>query len=351
MRPILSILLITFSLLSGNTHVLAEELDHWRLRQIAKTPQEYLLYRLAYRGIFTAFTWKKLADVAFIAADSPQVFQGQTACELRMRLSTEDYTLAEVMRPTRYEWRSLAAPDLDRVYLVEVSDITTGDERERRVKWLDWPHRSIELFRLREREPITSTPFFDDDDSVITGYTWEADGSKPVPAFLLDDEPLIENRYTPLIYDKTMIIGDDAQHLIDPLAFIYAARWHDYREGDLVRPIAYKDEIRHYRAHLLDREQLTIGQAGITALKVDMQRTHLKDAKDEGFMRVWFSDDARRIPLKFIIDAKVGAMRVHIVPASFERIRPTHYCLSVAPTPTPLSAGGEESATDSYAVQ
>ena len=66
---------------------------------------ETLDYRLAYRGLFTLFIWKELADVQLTAeADT------LGRCELAMRLTTQDHPLAEAVRPTRYLWWSRSRP-------------------------------------------------------------------------------------------------------------------------------------------------------------------------------------------------------------------------------------------------
>jgi hypothetical protein len=277
-------------------------LEPWHLHQ-SPAEAEHWVYRLAYRGILTAFAWKELADVAFTARVAPARVQGEAACELEMRLSTEAHRFAEFLRPTRYRWRSFSDPMLQRVLLVEMAELT-DDDREHRITWVDWSRRSIELFRLLKRRKV---PEFLGD--------WQQEGrDHGLLRALLRDEPEYRPGERLMSWDKALSLDSVTEHLLDPLGFVHAARWHSWKEGDLVRPITFKDEIRHYRAHLVGREPVIVGGVPRSALKVEMRRRNTGEAKEEGFMRVWFSDNERRTPLKFVIDGFIGRIRLRLLP-------------------------------------
>lgn len=310
--------------------VSAGEYPQWRLSQDHQPAahNEYLLYRLAYSGIFTAFLWKDLADVALVTGpDNDRRLQQVNSCEITLKLTTENYALAESLRPTRYTWRSIIAPDLSRTYLIEERD--EGAEAELNASWLDWQNDSIDLYRMRKKIPVGgNTGFFEDENSAI--LAWEQDGAKPPPP-ALSHYPMLDNKYTYLVYDKTVVLPE-TERLIDPLTLLYAARWNDYQsQPEIVLPISYEDEIRYYKARLTGHETLHIGSTDVPTLKIDIQRTDRQTSKEEGFLIMWVSDDERRIPLQFDIKAKVGKLRVFAREQSLGEQSSADSCLSRKP--------------------
>ena len=307
----------------------ATEMEHWRLAETRVDGDEYLVYRLSYRGIFTAFVWKELADLALIAGRQPVRFEQQPGCHLQLKLSTENYSVAEALRPTRYLRRSIVDPGLRRALLVEEIEDSTEDEQN--ATWINWADKRIELFRQRRQISDDSAGFFfDDDDPYPAKVEWEKDGAKPLPTFL-DTSPLIDGKYTPLIYDKSIDIPD-LEVLLDPLSLIFAARRHgDNPEQDLVFPVTFEDEIRYYRTHGLGRETVEIGGVSRPALKLQIKRTRIEGADDKELLVMWLSDDERRIPLRFEIQTKIGKIKIHIRPQSLRDNHGAESCLAAEP--------------------
>jgi len=307
----------------------ATEMPHWRLAEQRAGNDEYLVYRLSYRGIFTAFVWKELADLALIAGHQPVNFEQQPGCHLQLKLSTENYSLAEALRPTRYLRRSIVDPNLRRALLVEEIEDSTEDEQN--ATWVNWADKRVELFRQRRQTSDDSTGFFfDDDDPYPADVTWEKDGAKPLPAFL-DTSPLIEGKYTPLVYDKSIDIPD-LETLLDPLSLIFAARRHaDNPEQDLVFPVTFEDEIRYYRTHGLGRDKVEIGGVLRPAHKLQIKRTRIEGADDKELLVMWLSDDEQRIPLRFEIETKIGRIKIHIRPESLRNNHSAKSCIAARP--------------------
>ncbi len=317
-------LIASFSVTVGAT-----EMERWRLAEKTIDGDEYLVYRLSYRGIFTAFVWKELADLALIAGHLPVTFEQQPGCHLQLKLSTENYSVAEALRPTRYQRRSIVDPTLQRALLVEEIEDSTEDEQN--ATWVNWADKRIELFRLRRQTTDDSAGFFfDDDDPYPAEPEWEEDGAKPLPAFL-NTSPLLDGKYTPLVYDKSIDIPD-LESLLDPLSLIFAARRHaDNPEQDLVFPVTFEDEIRYYRTHGLGREDVEIGGVPRSAHKLEIKRTRIEGAKDKELLVMWLSDDGQRIPLRFEIQTKVGKIKIHIRPESLRNNHDTKSCIATKP--------------------
>ncbi len=251
---------------------------------------ETLDYRLAYRGLFTFFIWKELADVRLLAEAGDQ-----GRCELAMQLTTQNHALAEAVRPTRYLWWSRSSGGPERVEAVVIRDLgpkalevrlglVSGDRLRYYKRDFEPPPARAERF-----EPL--------------------EGHRPHPALRLRRR-------------KTLPAG----RLLDPLGFVARARWHDYRQGGFEAPVLYKDELRRYRAHLVGRTTLKLGGRRLPTLEVHFSRSPPGEARHEGFMRVWFSDDERRLPLRFRIRGRVGALEVTLRPKSLDADRVPAVC-------------------------
>lgn len=316
---------------AGVVQAQEQEVEKWHLTRAASASPDTLVYRLEYEGLFTAFVWTPLADVVFSSDREVSRFQGAPVCRLRMRLSTENHKV-ENLYPYRYEWRSRVSPDLGKVYLVE--EISRGVKEEHNVAWLDWAGKEINFYRKRN---IIEPDVFEDGEEGIYAteakpqaprVEWEKDGAKPVPDFL-NQQPLLDGKYTYLIHEKSVRLEtDDA--LTEPLGLLFAARWADYRQAPRqVFNVSYKDEIRQYRVEMIGRETLEIGSRAIPAIKVKLKRNNEKEAEDEGYVSIWLSDDARRLPLQYEIDVVLGSIRLKLSPRSLQRQKRVKTCLDV----------------------
>jgi len=312
-----------------STTTSATEMERWRLTEKTGDGGEYLVYRLSYRGIFTAFVWKELADLALIANRRPVAFERQPSCSLQLKLSTESYAVAEALRPTRYQRHSIVDPTLRRALLIEEIEDSTKDEQN--ATWINWTDKRIELFRQRRQTTDDSAGFFfDDDDPYPAEAEWEEDGAKPLPDFL-NTSPLLDGKYTPLVYDKSIDIPD-LDSLLDPLSLIFAARRHaDDPSQDLVFPVTFEDEIRYYRTLSLGRDVIEIAGTHLPAHKLKIKRTRIEGARDKELLIMWLSDDERRIPLQFEIQTKVGKIKIHIRPESLRNNHGTDSCIATQP--------------------
>lgn len=309
----LSFLILIFGFLSPAQ---AEEYKRWNLlAEKSQDKEEYLSYRLAYQGFLTGFVWMDLADVAIISATHESRFLGKPVCESRLRLSTEDYGFAEKLHPVRYQWRSLTSPGLDQTYIMDISDIGKSDNHN--VTWADWDKKKIHRYRkrqLKQDEPAGWT--FESDDSVADWY-WEKDDGKALPAFLAGYPPVNEGTMSYFIHDDTKAI-EVPDPAIGPLVMVRKARSHDFDQEPMMSvAVIAEDKIEQYKIELLGKEDLEVGKTTVPAIK--LKSSLLSDPEgNEGWMLVWLSDDAARIPLSFQVEAPFGKMRVQITEDSLK---------------------------------
>lgn len=318
---------VAAALLLATQFASGDDYPRWHLSETQVPDAETLHYTLAYRGILSAYVWAQLADVVVAAPATPRPFTGQASCELSLRLSTENYGFAELLRPVRYHWRSRVSPDLVRAFLAE--EIDDGKRQRHRAVWLDWPGHTVKLYRKRRQVPM---PQYTPDDEETLGeqpLVWEGDGEQPLPAFL-DTLPRIDGQLSYLVFDKAAPLPADGS-VIEPLASLFATRWHDFdSNGALPMTVSYRDEINAYHARLLGRETVVLPRTTAEALRVAIQRSNEAEAGEEGTLTLWLSDDARRLPLQIEIDAGFGTLRLQITNADGTGQPPTR-CVAPAP--------------------
>ncbi len=309
----------------------AKSYPHWNLPDTRVANAEKLVYHLSYKGFFTAFFWKGLANVAFIADTNSHLFNNQPSCYLQLKVSTEQFGFSETLHPVRFVWRTTVDPSLSRVFLTEENNEIVDGKYE--LVWLDYANNKIELFRKRRKIPDQIIYAEDEEgesdlegDIVVSSH-WEKDGKKAVPAFL-DTLPPLENGMSYLVYDKTAPVK--LEHpVLDPLSLLYAARWQDYESlGDLVVDVNYKDRINQYTAHRHGREIIKVAGREMPAIKIELTRSNKAEAREEGYMLMWLSDDGQHLPLQYQVDAKFGKIKVHISQKSLINYRKQKLCVT-----------------------
>ncbi len=316
MKNIFNLFILSFFLnLSGI--VQAADIVKWSLPQAQGADEEFLLYRLSYRGIYTAFAWKDLADTVIIADNKPYKFNKQKSCQLSLKMSTENFTLSELILPMRFHWRTTVSPDLKQIYLIE--EINKNEKDSHQLVWLNQKGKQIEFYHKRKKiRTHDDGDFYEEEYAHMDDapeMVWEAEGKKQPPDFLLD-QLVIDGERKSLVYDRAVdIINNDT--IFDPLSLIYSVRWHDYsklKKVDFV--VAYKDSFRKYHAHFEGHEKLNIGDRSYNALRIVITREKKEaeddDKNDGAFMVIWLSDDERRIPLRYMVEASHGTVKMDL---------------------------------------
>ncbi len=315
------------------------ELAKWDLRENNSNHSDYLNYKLKYRGFITLFIWKELADIAFISDAKIEDFEGNQSCQLAMKLTTENHSFSESLHPYRYQWRSKVSPDLSKVYLVE--EIGKGTNEEFNVHWLNWKDNVIDLFHQRQlivpeedvyaEEEEYNNSFTDVKDQTPEPF-WEKDGKIPMPGYF-NHLPNLGNSLDFLVHEKS-IEFDQVSGLIDPLALIFSARWHNaINQNKSVFQVIHKDEIREYQIELLGEEILTVGEQEISTTKIYISRKNKQESEDEGFIALWVSNDAKRIPLKYEVEVRIGTIHVDLTEKSLQQYNQPKSCLASGAAP------------------
>jgi hypothetical protein len=280
--------------------VFSSSLPNWHLNTtLQENDSEYLHYQLAYSGFVTAFIWKDLANVVFQATPNQSDFNAVSTCILSMKVSSEQYVLAEALRATRMHWRSTLNPELTKLYYSEKIDLDSRSEHA--VTWIDWKNHLIDYYLTPEKEDIYIDEL--DDEFDVTD-----DLSGDVQLKVKDILPLMhspdKNQNTTHLSIVNSISLPNIEELIDPLSLLYLTRWNEYSDHQgYSYSVAYKDEIREYRLEYMGKEILHLYGKQVPTIKIESKRLNKDEADDEGFMMIWLTDNDQRIPVMYVIDA------------------------------------------------
>jgi hypothetical protein len=309
----LKILLTGILLVIGSGLAQASDYPKWDLLNNVPDSGEYISYKIAYRGFFTGYSWKNLADMVLHNKSETHQFNQQTVCQSVMRLSTENFPFAELFHPVRYAWMGNNNPDLSYTRLVEYVDEGKSDNYH--VVWMDWSHETIKVYRKRELKPVKQTiqlSFFGDQWSDKPKGIWEGDGAEAIPSFLAHYPPVDEGRRTFLRHDKTVReVGDETA--LEPLGVLEVMRRHDYgSQPNFDINITVDEDVKKHSVRYQDEEVLVISGISLPAIRLRVANSEKNQADKEGWMDIWISKDEHRLPLRYQVDAPVGKMRVQI---------------------------------------
>ena len=253
------------------------------------TSGETLHYRLSYQGLLTSFVWADLADVklSFLAQTKlldTLLNEKKTGHKFIVNVNTEHYLKAELIQPVRYSYTTTTDMFLEKTLLVEKIDLGRANRHE--FLWLDWQAKETHLFEVNE----SASP---------------AQNQK-IPKYF-NNMQLSDSQRIQLVYKES---GDKISHenILDPLSLIYYLRTQDNIE-ESEKFIAVSDDIRKYKIKFMGKETLKLNARKYQSKKYKIQTHENKDK----FYYIWLSDDKKKIPLRFAMDAPLGHLSIDIV--------------------------------------
>ncbi len=275
--------IICFYFFSSNLNA-SSQLSNWPF-----TSGETLYYKLSYQGLLTSFVWADLADVklsflAYTKLSDTLSNKNKLGHQFIVNINTEHYLKAELIQPVRYSYTATTDMALEKILLVEKIDLGRANRHE--FLWLDWQAKETHLFEVNEKNsPIQE---------------------KKVAKFL-NALQLSDPQRTQLVYKES---GDKISHenILDPLSLIYYLRTQDNID-ESEKFIAVSDDIRKYKIKFMGKETLELNDQKYQSKKYKIQTNENKDK----FYYVWLTDDKKKIPLRFAMDAPLGHLNINLV--------------------------------------
>ena len=242
--------------------------------------------------------WADLADIKlkFLAQSQLPYKPGNASkpvLQFILNVSSEYYLKAELIHPVRYTYTANVDGALEKTLLLEKID--TGKSKSHELLWLDWENKQTLLFEVPENKSQTGEPY-DNDEKGQTSI-----------AKIFHHFPLLESQLSDLVFDE---LGDSLTpaNVLDPLSLIYFLRSISLTEAREI-PIVVTDDIRNYRIEPMDKEVLYLNGQTFQSQKYKIQTNE----KKEKFYYVWFSDDGKKLPLRFVMDAPLGHLTIDLI--------------------------------------
>lgn len=297
------IMLVLFIFFSLSFTLQAQEYVKWNLPQSQQNDAEFLLYKLSFSGFLSAFIWKDLADVVLLSEVDVKQFNGHKTCQFHLKVSTENYSIAEVFSALRFHWRTQMGQDMMHLYMSE--KINEGRKDRREVFFLDDKNNVIHSFRKRQKIIINpDRNIFSEDDDIEAIYEWEKNGKVLLSDFIKDTLQL-SNGMAYYVHKRSTEIEADLFYL-DPLMVIHYARWSDFEKSASIN-VFFDGKMRTYELSNMGEGDVKIHNQTIAAVEI-----RIMHSADEGYMTIWFSNDDRRLPLKFIVEGGYGSIKLEM---------------------------------------
>lgn len=273
---------------------------------------EDLTYRISYRGFFTAFVWKDLADMHLYAYPATERFLGETVCRATMTVNTEHYSISEFAHPVRLRYDVLASPTLDTSWLL--SDRDDGEDNIHDIYWFNWGQNRISSYKKRRYLEVNQSSWDNSEQYIWSPpkqFEWEKDGNEALPAFLRQ-QPDVDDGLSYFIHSKTKRKIEEPS-AVDPLTMLYGLRVQDYLSLE-ERPIAvvHDAKVGLYQARLVAREAIKHNGKQYNTLHVRVKKQEAAEGEN-GQLDVWLSDDSQRVILRMEVQSPVGLIRVELV--------------------------------------
>ncbi len=240
---------------------------------------EQLHYLASYRGLLSAFQNVRIADVRLAIQD----VQPAGRRVARLTVSSQPFGFVESLYPFRLCGKSLyeQRPDGGLRTLLYGLENQSPKELSEQLLWLDWSSGLLRRYEL-ESKVVDST-------------------LKRAAEGLLADMPALHARLRRGVAPRLPFRGKlklPAQAVLDRLSLFLRMRDLDWVARQQYRfDVAVDDEILHYRLVYRGREKTRVLGKEYASRRVEM--TELDDKGQPGhIVTFWFSDDARRLPIK-----------------------------------------------------
>jgi hypothetical protein len=165
-------------------------------------------------------------------------------------------------------------------------------------------------FILNVRDEVSSIVNRDDFSTVRYEKHLKEHGKSKDDTTIVDETRRIATRQRP---NKTPQNVAVPKPVFDPLSLVYHLRVLDLRAGTVQRFTVYADgKVYTLEANVSHTE--TIGTPAGTFHTIVVEPKMLAGSifKDEGSMTIWFTDDARHIPVRIRSELKVGSITANL---------------------------------------
>ena len=249
-------------------------------------PGERLDYTVSYDGMLSGWRVIPIAKATLEIEPVEYLINGESALSARLTVSTEQFRAAERIYPIRYSFQSWFEPAGR--YTLLVDETMVDGKLSQQLVWFDQEQKLVHRFKRHQDKPgaIEALPEF-----LRLQYASEA--GKP-SGFKAKSKISLQ------------------QGMLDHLSLLYRLRLLELEQGrQITLPASDGKDLVSYRIEVLESERLEREGQSLPALKMRFQPVY-RDGEEMPYIYVWYSQDKRRVPLRFYSNRSFGSIDISL---------------------------------------
>ncbi|MCP5446992.1 MAG: DUF3108 domain-containing protein [Chromatiaceae bacterium] len=235
---------------------------------------ETLVYKVTYQGLLSAFLPVEIAQTTLRLHPGVETVAGEQLRHASLRVTTEPFPRMESFYPFRFDYHSWFDPRLSYTAVVDMRKRTSDSRHE--LLWFN--RREGEVRRYRKEQQTEGA------DSLV------------LPDFV---RQVIRLQQTAGFRERGVFRLTES-NVLDRLTMLYAVRHRPLQTGGSIElAVSNGKDLLGYNIAIEAKEKLIIDGRPIAAFRLRFSPNFVS-AGDRGYaVRVWLSDDERRLPIRF----------------------------------------------------
>jgi len=248
---------------------------------------ELLRYKVSYQGLLSLFLPVEIAEATLHLRPGVEVVDNERMRRASLAVTTESFPSMEAVYPLRFNYDSWFDSDLKYSVVLDVRKRTSKYRHE-----LLWFNREQEVVRTYRKSESKGS------------------GSHEIPGFLSQ----VNHLQQPDSFRERRVLKLDSGNVLDRLAMLYVLRNHLLTPGKSIDlAVSNGKDLLGYRIAVEAREQLVLDSKPISTLRLRFTPRFVNGG-DRGYaVRVWMSDDERRLPVRFHSSKMGGSIELDLV--------------------------------------
>ena len=250
------------------------------------TAGETLQYTVRYRGLLSVFLPVEIATATLSLQSAAETVDDEQLRRATLVVTTEPFPRMESLYSLRFSYDSWFDPGLKYTTVVDMRKQTSDSRHE-----LLWFNRSQGVVHSYRKVPQTGSSA-----PVLPGFLRQVSRLQPEEKFR--ERAVLQ------------LTGSD---VLDRLAMLYALRQRTLEAGEIVElAVSNGKDLLGYRVAVEAREPVVFDGNRIAALRLSFTPRFTSGGGRDYLVRVWLSDDERRLPLRFHSSRFGGAIELNL---------------------------------------
>ena len=258
----------------------------WAVASHPLHPGERLDYTVSYDGMLSGWSFTPIAKATLEIEPVEYQINGESALSARLTVSTEQFKTAERIYPIRYSFQSWFEPAGR--YTLLVDETMVDGKLSKQLVWFDQEQKLVHRFKRRQ-DKLSATETLPE----FLRLQYASESGKP-SGFKAKSKVSLQ------------------QGMLDHLSLLYRLRLLELEQGrQITLPASDGKDLISYRIKILEPESLQRQGQSIPAFKMRFQPVY-RDGEEMPYIYVWYSQDKRRVPLRFYSNRSFGSIDISL---------------------------------------